>query len=110
MALESFERETCFGWDKSTKTCQLITFDQVLDRKLMGYCKKYPGVFKMVSEQIFENVVEGHEFEFPKKLITIRTPSKKKEMSEEEKKIAGERLNKARKVREKKVKVDVEKK
>lgn len=94
MALQSFERETCFGWDKSTSICQCITFDQALDRKLMGYCKKYPTVFKMTSEQIFDEQVEGHEFEFPKNLISIRQPREKKTMTEEQKQIARDRMKK----------------
>jgi len=103
MALQSFERETTFGWDKSTNTCECITFDQALDRKLMGYCKKYPTIFKMVSEQIYEDVVEGHEFTFPKNLISIRQPrEKKKPLTDEEKKAVTDRLQKARKPREKK--------
>lgn len=102
MSLHLFERETTFGWDKSTDICSLITFDQSLDRKLMGYCKKYPDKFKMVSEQIYDDQVEGHEFTFPKNLVSIRQPTaKKKELTEEQKKSATERLKKAR---EKKVK------
>lgn len=104
MSLQSFERETTFGWDKSTNICQLITFDQALDRKLMGYCKKYPDIFKMVSEQIFDNELEGHEFEFPKKLVTIRQPREKKKMTEEQKKEIGERLQKGKETKQKKEK------
>lgn len=104
MSLQSFERETTFGWDKSTNICQLITFDQALDRKLMGYCKKYPDIFKMVSEQVFEGVVEGHEFEFPKRLITIRQPTKRK-MTEEQKQAASDRMRKTQeKMKKEKVK------
>jgi len=94
MSLQSFERETTFGWDKSTNICQLITFDQALDRKLMGYCKKHPDIFKMVSEQVFEGIVEGHEFEFPKRLISIRQPTKRKQLTEDQKKAASERMKK----------------
>lgn len=103
MSLESFERETTMGWDKSTTKCQLITFDQTLDRKLMEYCKKYPKEFKMVSEQIIDDKIEGHEFEFSKKLVTIRQPREKKVMTDEQKKKAGDRLQKARqkKIKEK---------
>lgn len=108
MALQSFERETCMGWDKSTNTCSLITFDQALDRKLLGYCKKYPDVFKVVSEQIYDDVVEGHEFTFPKNLVSIRQPKKKKELTEEQKKATEKRLEKARKSRTKKTKSEDE--
>ena len=76
-------------------------FDQTLDRKLMEYCKKYPKEFKMVSEQIIDNELEGHEFEFPKKLVTIRQPREKKKMTEEQKLEAAERLQKARKKKRK---------
>lgn len=105
MALLPFERETTMGWDKTTTKCQLITFDQTLDRKLMEYCKKYPKEFKMVSEQIIDNELEGHEFEFPKKLVTIRQLREKKELTPEQKQAASERMKKMQQARQKKVKV-----
>lgn len=94
MGLQLFERETTFGWDKSTNLCQCITLDQSLDRKLMGYCKKYPSQFKMIREQIYEDSVEGHEFTFPKSLITIRQPREKKQLTPEQKQAASERMKK----------------
>ena len=111
MALQSFERETCMGWDKSTNICSLITFDQALDRKLLGYCKKYPETFKIVSEQIYEDIIEGHEFTFPKNLVSIRQPTKKKkEMTEEQKAAASKRLERARKAKAKEKEKSKEKK
>lgn len=104
MALQSFERETVMGWDKSTTICKLITFDQSLDRKLMGYCKKFPDKFKMVSEQVFDGICEGHEFEFPKNLITIRQPTERKKMTEEQKQAASDRMKKMHKAKQAKQK------
>lgn len=101
MVLQPFERETTFGWDKSTHTCSLITFDQSLDRKLMKYCEQFPKHFKMVSEQIFDDIVEGHEFEFPKSLVTINKPRAKKQLTPEQKKAQAERMRKARESKKK---------
>lgn len=102
MALHSFERETTFGWDDSTDICQCITFNRALDRKLQSYCKEFPDLFKQCSEQVYDGIVEGHEYEFPKKFLTLRKPTKKKrEMTEEQKRAAAERLKKARQKKEK---------
>ncbi len=104
MSLPADDRETSFTWDDSTKTCQLITFNKALLHKLDKYCKDYPTVFKKTGDQIFDEIKEGAEYEFPKNLISIRQPSKKKEMTDEQKKATAERLQKARKPRTKKVK------
>ena len=103
MPLEKSERFICFGMESDSITCHCTCLDKVWDKKLMEYCKKFPDQFKMTQALIFDDVVEGHEFEFNKRLVSIRQPSKRK-MSEQQKQEAGERLKKTRKPREKKIK------
>jgi len=93
MSVPAEDRETTMGWDDSTSICQLITFNKALLNKLDKYCKQYPDTFKKTGDQIFDNIKEGSEYEFPKRLITIRTP-KKKVMSDEQKLAASERMKK----------------
>jgi len=113
MPLTTSDRFVCFGFEDDSPICHCTCLNKALDRKLMEYCKKYPKHFRMTSEQIFDDIVEGHEFEIAKHLISIRQPTqKKREMTEEQKKNATERLEKARKAKakEKKEKVKDDKK
>ena len=93
MSVPAEDRETTMGWDDSTKTCQLITFNKALLNKLDKYCKQFPETFKKTGDQIFDDIKEGAEYEFPKRLITIRTPTKKT-MSDEQKQAASDRMKK----------------
>lgn len=93
MSLIASDRETCFGWQDDTQTCQLITFNKALLNKLDKLCKQYPETFKKTGDQIFDDIKEGSEYEFPKRLISIRTPTKKV-MSEEQRQAASERMKK----------------
>jgi len=100
MALETMERFTCFGFDDSSKFCQMTTFNKSMMRKMDKYCKDFPKEFKKVSDQIFDNILEGKEYEFDKKYISIRPPRAKKEMTEEQKLKVANRLKKARSKKE----------
>ena len=93
MALKDFERYTCIGSDDSDKKAQMTTFNKSMMRKMDKLCKSHPKEFKQVSEQILDGVLEGKEYEFPKNLITIRTPTKRT-MTEDQKQKAAERMNK----------------
>lgn len=96
MALQSFERYTCVGYDNSSTKAQLTTFNSTLIKRLDGFCKEFPQEFKMVSEQFDEDgKLVGKEYEFHKKYVTIRKPVERK-MTEKQKEAATERLKKAR--------------
>lgn len=91
MSIKNFERETTIGTDDSTKEAEMITFNKALMRKMDKLCKDYPNDFKHVSDQIFDDVVEGKEYIFPWRLVSIRAPKK---MTEKQKEAAGQRLKK----------------
>ena len=91
MAIRDFERETTIGTDDSTKQAEMITFNKALMRKMDKYCKDYPDDFKHVSDQVFDDKVEGKEYVFPWRLVTIRAPKK---MTEEQRKSASARMKK----------------
>lgn len=103
MALQSFERYTCIGFDNSSTKAQMTTYNSTMIKKMDKLCKDFPSEFKMVSEQYDNGKLEGKEYEFNKKYVTIRQPTKRK-MTEEQKKAAAERLEKARVKAEKKAK------
>jgi len=108
--MEKSERYIFIGIDEDLKEAQITSYIRSYTNFLDKRCKQFPDSYKHVSDQFDENgVLDGKEFICDKKLLPptiFKAPSKKKEMTPEEKKIAGERLSKARKPREKKVKVE----
>lgn len=96
MALLPNERETCFGWDDLNDDCQLITYNKALMRRLDELCKEFPDQYKMVNKIYYDKKLEGKEYTFPKNLVTIRKPSKKRKITDAERKKIANRLAKAR--------------
>jgi len=104
MSLEKSERYTMIGMDEDSKQAQIISFVRKDLNKLEKLCKTHPKLYKEVSQQMDEEECIGKEFicEDKKLVYGFRVPKKTKPMSEEEKKIRGERLQANRKPREKK--------
>lgn len=109
MSMEKSERFFSLGFEDDSNICHCTSLNKSWTTKLDKLCKQFPKEFKMVNEIIFDGVVEGKEYEFPKNLITIRTP-KKREVSEEQKQAARERMKKMKaeeKIKKGKVKKEV---
>jgi len=106
--MEKSERYTMIGIDEDSSKASIISFIRADLNRLDKLCKQYPKSYQQVSEQFDEGEFVGKEFVCDKKLVLFKAPSKKKEMTAEEKKIVGERLQqglqKTRKPREKKIK------
>jgi hypothetical protein len=103
MALEKSERYICIGIDEDLKDAQIISFIRSYTNKLDKLCKQYPKSYRHVSDQFDDdNELIGKEFICDKRLVSFRAPKETKEMSVEEKKAVTDRLQKARKPREKK--------
>jgi len=106
MALEKSERYLCLGIDEDSKDAQIISFIKSYTNKLDKLCKQYPKSYRHVSDQFDEGEIVGKEFICDKRLVSFRAPKNTKEMTPEEKKIVGERLQKNRKSKTKKVDVE----
>jgi len=109
--MEKSERYVCIGIDEDLSKVQITSFIRSFTNFLDKRCKQYPDSYKRVSDQMEDDVCVGAEFICDKKLLPptiFKAPSKKKPMTEEQKKIAGDRLQKGlqktRKPREKKIK------
>lgn len=87
------ERETSFTFDDSSPICYCFTSNKALIKKLDGYVKDYPDIYKCTKHH-------GHSafYEFPKKYIGVKCPPK---TTPEQRKAAAERLQKYRKNRSK---------
>ncbi len=107
--MEKSERYVCIGIEEDSDWVQVTSFIRAWTNLLDKRSKQHPDSYKVVSDQIFEDgVCEGREYIVSKKLLPttiFKEPSKRK-LTEEQKKAVGERLNKARKPREKKVKTE----
>lgn len=95
MALESFEKESVVGWDDSTKTAILTTWSRSLITKIDKLCKEHPNTYKLINEQELDGSI-CKEYEFPKRLVSFRSPNKRK-MSDEQKQAASDRMKKMKK-------------
>jgi DNA-directed RNA polymerase beta subunit len=97
MAMEKSERYTMIGIDEDSKKAQIITFIRADLNRLEKLCKQYPKSYQHASDQLDDDGVTiiGKEFVCDKKLVLFKAPSSRK-LTEEEKKIQGERLQKAR--------------
>lgn len=88
--LTNFERETIINFNDAEKTASIYTCSQSLIRKLDILCEKYPDQYKLDT---MDSVSKTYTC-FNKKLIAIRAPVKRKELTDEERKILSERMKK----------------
>lgn len=79
MKLTREEKETIIRWDMSNDTATIYTFDPALKRKLAKLYGEYPDT---VSPERPECEWGSVEYYIPKQLITIRSPRKKKELTQ----------------------------
>lgn len=88
--LSLLEQETIILFNREEKEADVYTHEPSLIKKLDNLCKTSPDVF--VKRE--DNGAGGITYTLPKKLISIRTPRPKKELSEEEKNALRERMAK----------------
>lgn len=105
MALEKSERYVTIGIDEDSEWVQVTSFIRSWTNLLDKRCKQHPDLYKKESDQYDEDEIVGREYIVSKKLVPptiFREPIKRKEMTEAEKQVVTERLQKARKPRKKK--------
>lgn len=88
MKLTRWEMETTINFNMEEKTAILYTRDKTIMRKLDRLVEKCPDIYKCISETEIDKT-----YEFPKKLLGFRIP---RVLTEEQRKVAAERLAKAR--------------
>lgn len=105
--MEKSERYVMIGIEEDQKWVPITAYIKAWINRLDKIADQYPNMVKHVREHLADdNSLEGKEYLVDKKLITptsIKTPKKK--LSEEEKQVVVNRLQKTRKPREKKVKI-----
>lgn len=89
MSLSIEEQELCINSTRDDKYATAYCSDRTYITKFDKLVEKSPDLFEVVSETEY-----GKTYRFPKRLISIR--SSIREMSEEQKQLASERLKNAR--------------
>ena len=84
MKLTAEERETIINYDESTDTACVFTCNTALRNRIKKYMTEHPDEVTMVDDDDCSS-----DFKLPKKWIKVRPP---KQMSEEAKKAAAERM------------------
>jgi hypothetical protein len=95
MSISKYEQETSLWYNNSETEAICYTCNKALLNKLDKYCSKYPEEFKVKRNVVIDGKIEGKEFTFNKKYISIRKPSSRI-MSEDQKLAASIRLKKNR--------------
>jgi len=67
--LTNYERETIINFNEAEKMASIYTCNKVLIRKLNGFCKKRPDLFKLDEVDL-----PSKTYIFPKSLVSIRCP------------------------------------
>lgn len=89
MSLSIEEQELCINSTRDDKYATAYCSDRTYITKFDKLVEKSPDLFEVVSETEY-----GKTYRFPKRLISIR--SSIREMSEEQKQLASDRLKNAR--------------
>lgn len=95
------EQETVVNFYRTDHRMSIYTSDQTMITKLMKLLKKSEqneeAGYILVREEKMNGRVVAIEVSAPKHLISLRTPKKKRELTDEERKAMADRMRMARK-------------
>lgn len=94
MALGIEEQEICINAMRNEDFATAYCSDRTWITKFDKLVEKSPDLFEVIAESDF-----GKTYKFPKRLISIRSSIITREMTEEQKQLAVERLRSAREQR-----------
>ena len=91
MALSSEEQEVCINAMRDEDFATIYCSDRTWITKMDKLVEKSPALFEIVAETDY-----GKTYKFPKRLISIRSSIVTREMTDEQKQLAADRLRNAR--------------
>lgn len=91
MALNIEEQELCINAMRDEEYATAYCSDRTWITKMDKLVEKSPALFEVIAETEY-----GKTYKFPKRLISIRSSIVTREMTEEQKQLASERLKAAR--------------
>ena len=91
MALSIEEQEVCINAMRDEDFATAYCSDRTWITKMDKLAKKSPALFEVIAETDY-----GKTYRFPKRLISIRSSIVTREMTDEQKQLAADRLRNAR--------------
>lgn len=95
MALSIEEQELCINAMRDEDFATAYCSDRTWITKMDKLVAKSPDLFEVIAETEF-----GKTYKFPKRLLSIRSSIVTRDMSDEQKQLAAERLRSAREKRQ----------
>lgn len=95
MALSIEEQELCINAMRDEDFATAYCSDRTWITKMDKLVAKSPDLFEVIAETEF-----GKTYKFPKRLLSIRSSIVTRDMSDEQKQLAAERLRNAREQRQ----------
>lgn len=92
MSVPINEQETTISFTRDGDKAIVYTSDKIMLTKLHKLVEKNPKEWKRIDQGKLKGDVVSETFECPKKLISLRTATPTFAMSEEQKRLATERL------------------
>ena len=91
MALSIEEQEMCINAMRNEEFATIYCSDRTWITKMDKLVEKSPNLFEVIAETDY-----GKTYKFPKRLISIRSSIVTREMTDEQKQLAADRLRNAR--------------
>ena len=91
MALSIEEQEICINAMRDEEFATIYCSDRTWITKMDKLVEKSPNLFEVIAETDY-----GKTYKFPKRLISIRSSIVTREMTDEQKQLAADRLRNAR--------------
>ena len=88
MKFSLYEQETVINYNREDKNATVYTRDPAVMRKLDQLVISFPEVYKCIGETDIDKT-----YEMPKSAVNYRKPRR---LSEEQRRVAGERLKRAK--------------
>lgn len=95
MALSIEEQEICINAMRDEEFATIYCSDHTWITKMDKLVEKSPNLFTVIAETEY-----GKTYKFPKRLISIRSSIVTREMTDEQKQLAADRLRNAREQRQ----------
>jgi len=92
MSVPINEQETTISFTRDSNKAIVYTSDKTMLTKLHKLVEKNPKEWKRIDQGRLKGDVVSETFECPKKLISLRTATPISKMSEEQRRLAAERL------------------
>lgn len=94
MGFLKIEQETMINFNAAEDTAELYTADPVMIRKMDKLVMENPQQFKGEVHSRYKGEVYAMNYTFPKRFVSIRTKDIVRNVTEEQREAARERMNK----------------